>query len=120
MASMVWCNSCKTVVWAYDQESKPLSGILNHMQLPCPKCGDVGNFDGWNGNAYEVGKFLETEKEKVYDNWSGLKRIASRNCKGVKWEISPTCCWFQRPDKSHEEYQELMSKISQLCQEYNK
>ena len=92
MAEMVWCQSCKTVVWAYDHQPKiDLRGICNMLQLPCPKCGEVGNFDGWGSeNAYE--KLKDTPGEQIYDDWSAMKAIA--HFEGMDWEPSGNNTWF--------------------------
>lgn len=80
MALMVWCNSCKTVVWAYDHEPAcDLRGIFNHMRMPCGKCGAEGNFDGWGGLA-------------GLDGWETMRRIASE--RELFWDPSPTGRWF--------------------------
>lgn len=85
MATMVSCNSCRTVVWAYDHLDIALSGIINHLKLPCPKCGEVQNFDGRNYATH-----------RGEDGWDILHRVADRN--GLTWSISPDCAWFHRPD----------------------
>ena len=102
MAEMVWCQSCNTVVWAYDHQPKvDLRGICNMLKLPCPKCGDTGNFDGWASNSP-----MEQLKEipQICDAWSGMRYIAATY--DLKWETSPDCSWFRRPDESTEEYEE--------------
>ena len=63
------------------------------LKLPCPKCGDVGNFDGWgSNNAYEA---LHQRYPDVYDDWSAMKAIAK--IYKVVWEPSPDNTWFRRP-----------------------
>lgn len=94
MAVMVWCQSCHTVVWAYDhQQPVDLRGICNMLNLPCPKCGEAGNFDGWEAkDAYEK-LFQRYESSKVvYDDWSAMKEIA--RLEGVNWEPSGNNHWF--------------------------
>lgn len=96
MAVMVWCKSCKKVVWAYDEHLRvDLRGICNMFKLPCPKCGDVGNFDGW-GSDHPISQLremlLESEKQEVYDAWSAMRWIAKFY--GVKWEPSGDNTWF--------------------------
>jgi len=117
MAEMAWCQSCKTVIWAYDHQIKvDMRGIANMLRLLCPKCGKLGDFDGWGGDAYERAKKYETEDSPVYDDWSGLKAIARLN--GItKWEISPDCSWFKRPHMHNGNYNFLMSKIQELVKE---
>ncbi len=120
MAEMVWCQSCKTVVWAYDhQPPVDLRGICNLLKLPCPKCGEVGNFDGWGANGPDVLVRLAKNSEDVYDWWSAMKHIAKLY--RVEWEISPDCAWFHRPnyrehlDKGHDD---ILGCISYLIRKY--
>ena len=93
---MVWCNSCKEVVWAYDHQPEvDLRGICNMLKLPCPNCGVEGNFDGWGSDdAYNQVKDHENQSE-VYDDWSAMKFIAKHH--GVKWNPSPDNRWFPKP-----------------------
>ena len=101
MANMVWCQSCKTVVWAYDhQQAVDLRGICNMFQLPCPKCGVEGNFNGWGSESpYNAAKRLETLTHPVYDDWSAMKAVAEFNCPGVEWDPSPDNRWFPATPK---------------------
>ena len=94
MAVMVWCQSCNTVVWAYNhQEYVDLRGICNMLRLPCPKCEKVGNFDGW-GKRKDV-DYVSAFPE-AYDDWSLMRLVAERN--GIEcWEPSPDNTWFSRP-----------------------
>lgn len=97
MAEMVWCQSCKTVVWAYDHQLRvDLRGICNMLKLPCPKCGNKGNFDGWGIDR--LTPELEESLERIapiYDMWSAMKAIALRE--NVAWEPSPNNDWYRRP-----------------------
>lgn len=100
MAEMVWCNSCKTVVWAYEhQKPVDLRGICNMLQLPCPKCGAVGNFDGWASDNFEGAdeaiRYL-IPSWAIYDWWSAMKAIAESY--KIAWEPSPDNTWLRRPD----------------------
>jgi len=90
MAEMIWCQSCKKVVWAYDhQPKKDIRGLFNLMKMPCPLCGDEGNFDGWgHSNPAE----LNFEFPSIYDDWSAMKYVANYN--GVKWCPSLDNRWF--------------------------
>ena len=74
--SMIACLHCKTVVWAYDHEPRPLAGVMNGMKMPCPECGDVACFDGWNGNL----------------SWEDYHRIAEAG--GLTWKPDGECRWF--------------------------
>ena len=96
MAEMVWCQSCKKVVWAYDhQESVDLRGICNMLSLPCPRCGEQGNFDGWGSKNVLDARLIESAKRhgsKIYDMWSAMAYVAE--CQGVEWEPSGNNHWF--------------------------
>lgn len=111
MAVMVWCQSCKTVVWAYDHQPKvDLRGICNMLKLPCPKCGDVCNFDGWaSDNPIEQVNQAFKGHNKAYDAWSVMRIIATLS--ELEWEISPDCSWFKRPGHTQEDYNNLMREI---------
>ena len=98
MAEMVFCQSCLTVIWAYDhQHPVDMRGIANHLSLPCPKCGGIGNFDGYGKDG---------------GDWLWLRDLAKAN--GLAWEISPDCGWFRRPEMSLEEHYQLLRKISNV------
>lgn len=101
MAEMVWCQSCKTVVWAYDEQPVvDLRGICNMLKLPCPKCSETGNFNGWGSN-HPVKTLLDMKvpDKDVYDGWSAMRWFA--HTENLKWEINPDCSWFKRPDDSN-------------------
>ncbi|KKK71991.1 hypothetical protein LCGC14_2908360, partial [marine sediment metagenome] len=74
-ATVVWCNGCKTAVWAYDsmQKGQDVRGLMNMMNMPCPKCGETRNFDGWDGDWQDL---KGAPGEKIYDGWSALKSVA--------------------------------------------
>ena len=97
MATMVWCNSCKKVVWAYDHITADVRGICNIFKLPCPKCGAEGNFDGWSSEtAYlDALDIFGKNTAQIYDNWSAMRVLADRSFK-VAWEPSPDNRWFPR------------------------
>ncbi len=123
-ACVVWCQSCKTAVWAYDQigGSQDVRGLMNMMGMPCPECGEVGNFDGWNSRGQEVEELIEhlnNDESPVYDWWSVLKTIFQMNCKEGVWAISPDCRWFNRPE--NENYgdfpQDTTAELSELIKE---
>lgn len=99
MAEMVWCQSCKTVVWAYDhQQSVGLSGICNMLHLPCPKCETVGNYDGWGLNKLTddlTKQLARTTGEPIYDMWAAMKAIAKLH--KMEWQPSPDNNWYRRP-----------------------
>ena len=115
MAEMVWCQSCKTAVWAYDHQSEvDLRGICNMLKLPCPKCGDIGNFDGWASN--DMAAFYDSlpakAKEELYDWWSAMKYVAEAH--NVAWEISPNCSWFKRPSDADSTYLEFTKDLQRM------
>ena len=86
---MVWCNSCSTVVWAYDhQRSCDLRGIVNEMGLPCPNCHRTHCFDGWGTNSIDK---LHERHPEVFDGWSAMKFIAKEN--NMEWKPSPDNRW---------------------------
>ncbi|MBU2249680.1 MAG: hypothetical protein KKD77_23230 [Gammaproteobacteria bacterium] len=121
-ATVVWCNKCKTAVWAYDQmrEGQDVRGLMNMMAMPCPECGAVGNFDGWSGIDETVEYLKEQFPMDVYDNWSALKKVLAMNCKDGKWAISPDCRWFHRPEdeaESDEYPSDPTADISDLIRE---
>lgn len=127
-AVVVWCNSCKTAVWAYDEmrDGQDVRGLLNMMNMPCPKCGVTRNFDGWESRSItleEIKDQIATKAHPVYDWWSALKAVFAMNCKDGKWEISPDCSWFRRPDSemlSDEYPSDLTTDVSELIRErYN-
>lgn len=112
-AIVVWCNECKTAVWAYDHmpDDQDIRGLMNMMGMPCPKCGSISNFDGWSGYEHDF---------TLPDGWSLLKHIFELNVKDGLWAISPDCTWFRRPDEemqSDEFPADLTDEISELIKE---
>ena len=75
MGEMVVCLGCRTVVWAYDHEPQDVRAIANHLQLPCPNCCEIGNFDGWQSS-----------------DWQEMHAIADRE--GFVWQPDGECRWF--------------------------
>ncbi|MHA2068805.1 MAG: hypothetical protein ACXABY_30965 [Candidatus Thorarchaeota archaeon] len=114
-ATVVWCQSCKTAVWAYDQmrESQDIRGLLNMISMPCPKCGQLRHFDGWSGD--DLSYFVE--KYDCYDWWSALKTVFHLSCKDGTWEISPDCSWFKRPERTDEQYSRLIEHLQEGIRE---
>lgn len=86
MATMVFCLTCKTVVWADDVVTVDVRGLMNEMRMPCPECGTISNFDGYG---------LSDTRVCGGDFWEGMRRIAGEL--GLRWSISPDCAWFNRP-----------------------
>ena len=85
IGTMVICESCKKVVWAYDADFGDARGFANTCKLPCPKCGDRGTFDGWR---------VTTETQSVvgmYDAWSTMRKLAQIH--GYSWEPSGDNTW---------------------------
>lgn len=108
-----------SIVWAYDHQSPvDLRGICNELKLPCPKCGETGNFDGWCGkNAYDKLKEIgERGGFAIYDDWSAMKYIAI--CNKLAWEPSPNNSWFHRPNQEEEDYSHLMKGIKYQIEAY--
>lgn len=102
-AEVVWCNKCKTAVWAYDETSpgRGIAGLMNQMSMICPECGAVRSFDGWGSASLtleEVRVATQAPSQQIYDWWSALKVVFRMNVKEGKWAISPNCKWFERPD----------------------
>lgn len=97
MAVMVWCQSCKKVIWAYDHQPKvDLRGICNMLKLPCPKCGDEGNFDGWASDKplAQVREYAEAKGVRIYDAWSAMHFIADEY--QMEWDPSGNLRWFPK------------------------
>ena len=91
MAEMVWCNSCSTVVWAYDHQPHcDLRGIVNMMGLPCPNCHRTHYFDGWGIDSVE--EMINHYPEEVFDRWSAMKFIAKHN--HLEWKPSGDNRWL--------------------------
>lgn len=101
MAELLACCTCQTVIWAYDHQPRiDLRGICNMFKLPCPKCGAVGNFDGWGFKELTEESITWLENGgPVYDGWSALRAYAK--IKGWVWEPSPDNTWFRRPERMH-------------------
>jgi len=79
---MVWCQSCKTVVWAYDHaEPSDRAGVANSFSLPCPLCGVKGNFNG---------KGITSQED---DKWSYMKWVAT--IEALTWNPSGDNHWFR-------------------------
>ena len=86
---MVWCNSCSTVVWAYDHQPPcNLSGIINMMALPCPNCNRQRTFNGWGANNLD--DFAEIPE--VVDDWMAMKAVAKQY--NLHWNPSPDNQWM--------------------------
>lgn len=95
MAEMVWCQSCKKVVWAHDHQPPiDIRGLFNSMKMPCPLCGEEGNFNGWgSSNPVELLKSIKGEC-KIYDSWSAMKYIAHYH--EIEWCPSQDNRWFPK------------------------
>lgn len=75
--SMVACLACKSVVWAYDHESSPVSGLMNLMGMPCGNCGTIRTFDGWSHDGL---------------GWAEMHKIAE--AEGLVWRADGVNRWF--------------------------
>lgn len=104
MAVMVWCQSCKKVVWAYDQyPPTDLRGICNTLHLPCPSCGDIGNFNGWSDrlpySELKANILQRSPEARIVDYWTIMKYIAEQE--KVSWEPSGDNSWFPKELNSY-------------------
>jgi len=97
MAVMVWCLGCETVVWAYDhQEKMDLRGWLNNARMPCPRCKDNGNFDGFGfDNVTDAMAERANAWDEPGDAWGVMRAVAKY--RRLKWQPSPYNKWFWRP-----------------------
>ena len=84
MGRMVFCVSCKSVVWAHDSDLGDVRGICNVFRLSCPECGDVASFDGYT--LWESWQFV--------DVWAEMHRIAEQA--NLTWRNSPDLSWGGR------------------------
>ena len=85
IGTMVWCQSCDTVVWALDADKGDLRGILNMLRIPCRLCGAVGNYDGHSATTTHM------RLHGTYDGWSTMKALA--NYEELEWNPSPDNTW---------------------------
>lgn len=94
---MVWCQSCKTVIWAYDHaEPSDRAGVANSFNLPCPLCNVKGNFNGLGLTLEEANKAFTRCGEAghaVYDKWSYMKFRSNQLC--LTWNPSGDNSWFR-------------------------
>ena len=85
IGTMVWCQTCKTVVWAHDSNLGDVRGILNMMKIPCRLCGEKGNYDGSSPTSRTMYDL------STYDGWSTMRAIAQYF--KLEWDISPDLSW---------------------------
>jgi len=97
IGTMVWCQSCKTVVWALDSDWGDMRGILNMLKIPCRLCGETGNYNGYSANTRHM------EAHGTYDGWSTMKALA--DYEEVAWNPSPDNTW-----RSDEEIEQRKSR----------
>jgi hypothetical protein len=86
---------------------------MNMMNMPCPKCGSISNFDGWSGDEELIENLIGSYPKECYDGWSVLKKVFRNNVKDGLWAISPDCRWFKRPDMTEEQYRNLMEYVQE-------
>jgi len=86
LGTMVWCQTCTTVVWALDTAMGDLRGAFNMLKLPCRLCAAEGNYDGFNVSATHM------ERLGTYDVWSTMRALAE--CEEVEWNPSTDNTWF--------------------------
>ena len=97
IGTMVWCQSCDTVVWALDSDQGDLRGILNMLRIPCRLCQAVGNYDQYSANTNHM------KMHGAYDGWSTMKALA--NLERLEWNPSPDNTW--RSNEEIEGYMDL-------------
>ena len=85
IGTMVWCQSCDTVVWALDADKGDVRGILNMLRIPCRLCGAVGNYDGYSANTNHM------IMHGTFDGWSTMKALA--NAEELAWNPSMDNTW---------------------------
>ena len=95
VGTMVWCQGCKTVVWAMDSDYGDLRGTLNMLKIPCRLCGEEGNYDGY---TVPYGWLTHLPPEHR-DGWSAMRKWARADW--LKWNPSPDNTW--RSDKEIQE-----------------
>ena len=98
IGTMVWCHSCKTVVWAYDSDWGDMRGVLNMLRIPCRLCGEIGNFNGYNVSISHMKAY------NTFDGWSTMKALAEYE--KMEWNPSPDNTW-----RSDEEIKKARSAV---------
>ena len=97
IGTMVFCLTCRTVVWAHDGDLGDVRGILNMMKIPCRLCGEKGNYDGFHPTSRTMEEINATamtftgEALLAFDGWSTMRAIAKDN--NLEWDISPDLSW---------------------------
>ena len=82
VGTMVFCVTCKSVVWAHDSAWGDLRSVCNVFRLQCPQCGDFSSFDGF--------RILESQLSGL-DPWAKMHEIADRE--QLAWRNSPDLSW---------------------------
>ena len=82
VGTMVFCVSCKAVIWAHDADHGDVRGICNMFRLACPLCGAVANFDGFRPHQSEL---------ENWDVWAWMRGMAEY--RGLAWRNSPDMSW---------------------------
>ena len=85
IGTMVWCQSCDTVVWALDSDKGDLRGILNMLKIPCRLCRAIGNYDQYSANTHHM------KMHGTFDGWSTMKALA--NMEELEWNPSADNTW---------------------------
>lgn len=86
VGTMVFCVSCKAVVWAHDSDHGDLRATCNIFQLLCPECGDVANFDGF--------RIIDSHLQGL-DPWGKMHEVAETN--NLTWKNGPNLAWRKEP-----------------------
>lgn len=83
--SMIVCEKCRTVIWAYDEPTGFHSGIANMLRLTCPQCGAVQSFDSWTVYTSSL------ETWDAHSVWGAMHKIAESN--NYRWNPSGDNTW---------------------------
>ena len=89
IGTMVWCQSCETVVWAHDSNQGDLRGILNMLKIPCRLCGKEANYDGLSVTSIHLERYEDLGIAP--DAWSVMRAL--QRYLGVSWNPSPDNTW---------------------------
>ena len=89
IGTMVWCQSCETVVWAHDSNQGDLRGILNMLKLPCRLCGEEANYDGLSVTSIDLERYKNSGIAS--GAWSVMRALQRYH--EVEWGRSPDNTW---------------------------
>ena len=83
VGTMVWCVSCKSVVWAHDADHSDVRGIANMFRLRCPLCRVAASFDGILVHREMLGQLAP---------WVWMHCYADQN--NLDWRNSDDLTWY--------------------------